>query len=124
MAAGKGGRGQATVELALTLPFVVILSLIVIQAGLVAKDALVVHHAAREAARAAAVDPSVAVARRAALASGPLDDVRLSLTLSGGTNRGDTTTARLRYRSPTDVPLVGRLVGDVTVVAEVTMRVE
>ncbi len=124
MGAGRGERGQATVELALTLPLVILLCLIVIQAGLVAKDALLVQHAAREAARAAAVEPNPTVALRAALASARLAPERLSLTLGGGTTRGETTTARLRYRSPTDVPLVGRLVGDVTLGAEVTMRVE
>jgi Flp pilus assembly protein TadG len=47
-------RGQATVELALVLPVVVLLLMILIQAALVAKDQLLVQHAAREAARSAA----------------------------------------------------------------------
>ena len=61
---GRGARhrGQATVELALGLPVVCIGVLLVLQLALVGRDAVLVAHAAREAARAAAVDPT----RRAA----------------------------------------------------------
>lgn len=117
-------RGQATVELALVLPVVVIFALIVVQAGLVAKDKLLVEHAAREAARAAAVDPSLAAARSAAHSSSSLSSDRMVVTLSGGDARGSTATATVTYRSPTRVPLVGRLVDDVTLTGSVTMRVE
>ncbi|MEZ5229117.1 MAG: TadE/TadG family type IV pilus assembly protein [Acidimicrobiales bacterium] len=124
MATGKGQRGQAVVEFALVLPLVVLFALVVLQAALVGKDALLVHHAAREAARAAAVEPDPAVARRAALAAGGLDAGRLSSRLTGGNGRGDRTTATVTYRSPTNVPLVGRFVGDIELHAAVTMRVE
>lgn len=116
--------GQATVELALALPVAVLIGLVGVQAGLVAIDALLVHHAAREAARAAAVDPSAAVARRAAEGATSLDGGRLDVGLGGGSERGDDLRVTVRYSSPTEVPLVGRLVGDVEVGAEVMMRVE
>ena len=48
-------RGQATVELALALPLVCLLLLAVLQVAVVARDRLAVEHAARAAARAAAV---------------------------------------------------------------------
>ena len=117
-------RGQATVELALVLPVVVVLALIAAQVGLVVKDVVLVHHAAREAARAAAVQPSVGVAREAARGAASLDPGRMDVTLSGGTERGDRTRATVTYRAPTEVPLIGALVPDVTVRATVTMRVE
>ncbi len=47
-------RGQAAVELALTMPIVVIFVLGVFQVALVARDQLAIELAAREAARAAA----------------------------------------------------------------------
>src|SRR3954471_811626 len=50
-------RGQATVEFAFVLPLVILAVLAVIQVGLVVRDQLGVVHAAREAARAASVDP-------------------------------------------------------------------
>jgi Flp pilus assembly protein TadG len=116
--------GQATVEFALVLPVLVLFSLIVVQAGLVAKDQLLVHHVAREAARAAAVDPTAAAARAGATSASNLDDGRMSVLLVGGSDRGDKATATVTYQSPTNVPLVGRLVGDVMLSASVTMRVE
>lgn len=119
-----GERGQATVEFALVLPLVVLFALITLQLGTVAKDILLVHHAAREGARAAAVEPTSAAARTAVLGATTLDSNRLSVSLSGETSRGGQTTATVRYRSPTNVPLVGVLVPDVMLEASVTMRVE
>ncbi len=128
MAAGErrraGERGQATVELALVLPLAVLFALIVVQLGMITKDLVLVNHAAREGARAAAVDPSAAVARAAAASSSSLDSERLSVSLSGGTGRGDRATATVVYRSPTSVPLVGVLLPDISLRASVTMRVE
>ncbi|MGH9185287.1 MAG: TadE family protein, partial [Acidimicrobiales bacterium] len=45
-------RGQATVELALVLPFVALVLLAVAQTALVVRAQVLVTHAAREAARA------------------------------------------------------------------------
>jgi Flp pilus assembly protein TadG len=117
-------RGQATVELALVLPLAVIFALVVVQLGVVAKDLVLVGHAAREGARAAAVDPTVASARAAVVSSSSLAADRLSVSLSGGTGPGDATTVEVRYRAPTTVPLVGALLPDVSLRASVTMRVE
>ena len=54
----RGDGGQASVELALVLPLVVLLLLAVVQLGLLVRDQILVVHAAREAAREAAVDPA------------------------------------------------------------------
>lgn len=117
--------GQSTVELVLVLPVVVMAMLAVVQIGVIGHDQLVVWHAARESARAAAVAPDQAVARRAALSAGAtLDPARLTVGLRGGSNTGELITSSLTYRAATTVPVVGRLVGDVTLRAEVTMRVE
>ena len=116
--------GQATVEVALLLPLLVLLLLAVVQVGLVLRDQVLVTHAAREAARAAAVDPQAAVAREGAVAAARLEPDRLSVELSGSAEPGARLTVTLRYRSPTRVPLIGPLVGDRTLVAEATMRVE
>ncbi len=74
-AAGEGG--QTTVELALALPLVAMSILLVVQIGLVVRDEVLVTHAAREAARAAAVSRDPAAAGQAARAAGPLDAGRL-----------------------------------------------
>lgn len=117
-------RGQATVELALLLPVVVVMILVVVQVGLVVRDQVLVVHAAREAARVAAVEPDAALARRQAVRSSGLDQGRLSVEVSGRGAPGSRVRVVTRYRSPTEVPLVGGLVGDADLSATVTMRVE
>ena len=116
--------GQATVEVALLLPLVATMLLAVVQVGLVVRDQVLVVHAAREGARAAAVDPRSEVAHDAAAAAARLDPARLRVDLSGDTEPGGRLTVTVTYRSPTAVPLVGQLLGDRTLTAEATMRVE
>lgn len=115
----KHDRGQATVELALTLPFLCVLVLGVVQVAVLGRDRLAVQLAAREAARAASVtaDP------RAAAATGTRA-VRLRGVEVEVFTAGDTVRAVARYTDPTDVPLIGLVLPDVVVEAEVTMAVE
>lgn len=117
-------RGQATVELALTLPLVALLILAVIQAGVLVRDQLLVTHAAREGARAAAVDDDAQAAERAAGEAGPLDPDRLDVSVAGRDGPGSRVTVRVTYRAPTRLPLLGRAIGDVTLHGSASMRVE
>ena len=116
--------GQAVVELALVLPLVVALLLAVLQVGLVVRDQVLVVHAAREAAREAAVDPDPAAARRAAAEGSGLPTERLQVTVSERGRPGSRVRVDVRYRAPTDVPLVGAAIGSLTLRASATMRVE
>ncbi len=117
-------RGQATVELALVLPIAVLLALAVAQVAVIAVDSVLVHHAAREGARAAAVEPTSAAATAAAHGAAGLDARRLDVSLSGGRSQGEHLTVTATYRSATTVPLVGRVLGDFDLGASVTIRVE
>jgi Flp pilus assembly protein TadG len=117
-------RGQATVEAALVLPLVVTLLLAVIQVGLLVRAEVLVTHAAREAARAAAVDADPQAAERAASSSTALDPSRMNVRVRGRNGPGSRVQVAVTYRAPTDVPLVGGLLGDVTLQATATMRVE
>jgi Flp pilus assembly protein TadG len=121
---GPREAGQATVELALLLPVVAILVLAILQLGLVARDVVLVTHASREAARAAAVDEDPDAPRRAAADSPGLADDRLRVRTSGGGAHGDRVRVEVTYRVPTAVPIVGALLGDRTVRSTTTMRVE
>ena len=121
---GRGDGGQASVELALLLPLVALLLLAVLQVGLVAKDVVLVPHAARAAARAAATDPHPDAARLAAEASGALDPDHLSVTVADRGEPGSRLRASVTYRAPTSVPLIGSMVGDISLTRTVTMRVE
>ena len=111
-------------ELALVLPLVVLLLLAVVQLGLLVRDQILVVHAAREAAREAAVDPAADAPRRAALASSTLVGDRLTVTATGRGAPGSRVTVEVAYRPATHVPLLGAAVGDLTLRASATMRVE
>jgi hypothetical protein len=119
-----GHRGQATVELALVLPLVVMLLLAVVQVALVARDAILVVHAAREAVREAAVNASPAAPRTAAEAGSGLTGPRLAVTVTKRDTPGGQVAVEVRYRAPTNVPLVGSLVPDVALSSAAVMRVE
>jgi hypothetical protein len=115
--------GQAAVETVLALPIVVVAMLLVAQAMLVVRDQLLLVHAAREAARAGAVsDGSVAGdAAAAGERATPLRPDRL--VIATGVD-GEWVVVDTTYASPTDLPLVGTLIGDVTLTAHTEMRRE
>lgn len=123
-AARAGDRGQASVELALLLPVVLLLVLAVVQVGLVGRDVVLVTHAARAAARAAAVDPDPGAATAAARSASGLAEDRLVVSVRDRGGPGSRVRVTVSYRIPTDVPLAGGLVGDLRVSRTVTMRVE
>ncbi|MDP8953565.1 MAG: pilus assembly protein [Actinomycetota bacterium] len=120
----RGDQGQAAVELALVLPFVAMLALVLVQVALVVRDQVLVSHAAREAAREAAVSEDPGLAGQAARASDALDPARLVVEVSGRGRPGSRVRVDVSYSAPTDVPLVGPMVGDVALSGAATMRVE
>lgn len=109
-----GERGQGTVELALLLPVWALLILAVVQVGLVARAEVLTVQAAREAARAAAVGEDPRASTR----------LPAGLTIVDQHDVGPFVQVRVRYRQPTDVALVGALVGDVVHDVTITMRRE
>ena len=125
MTTRRGDQGQSTVEFALVLPLVALVVLFVVQAGLVVRDQLLVSHAAREAARAAAVSDSdrPSAATMAARQAGNLDADRVSATTTMAD--GDASVRVLiSYRSITGIPIIGSLVPDIDLESTVVMRVE
>ena len=111
-------------ELALVLPLVVLVLLAVVQVGLLIRDEVLVVHAAREAARQAAVDPDPGAAARAAASGGGLDPARLTTSEAGRAGPGSRVAVSVRYRPATRLPIVGRLLAGVELRASATMRVE
>jgi hypothetical protein len=102
----------------------VLFLLVVLQVGLVTRDLVLVTHASREAARAAAVDPRPQAAREAAERAGGLDADRLRVHTSRRGEVGSRVRVEVTYRAPTSVPIVGALLGDRTLRSSATMRVE
>lgn len=123
MNAGRD-EGQAATELALVLPVVALLLLTTVQVALVCRDQILTVHAAREAAREAAVDRTPQNVRDAALRAGDLKPERLRAETSAQGGSPGIVRVVVTYRSPTDVPLVGPLLPDVTVQAKAAMRAE
>ena len=121
-AAGRpADRGQSTAELVLLMPVLVALLLALVQIGLLIRVRVMVTHAAREAVREAAVGADDDKVRAAAAAAGDLDPRRLDVSVS---RAGDRVAVEIRYHDPTDVPIVGALLGDARFDARATMRLE
>lgn len=109
----RSERAQATVELAVALPLVAVILLVVLQLTVVARDAVALTASARAAARRVMVVAEPSAALTAATTETRLDPRRMSVQVSGDTAPGGYATVLVRYRSPTDVPVVGAFVGDV-----------
>ena len=120
----RADEGQASVELALVLPLIVLVLLGVVHVGELVSDYIMVTHAAREGARAAAVDDDPEAAERAVRANNGLDPRRLGIETRRGDGPGSRVTVAVTYRVPDDIPLLRWLVDDVELRGEATMRVE
>lgn len=110
-------NGQATVELAVVLPFIVLLVAALIQCGLIVADQLAVWNAARNAARAASVSPDPQPsAEQAASDAVTLQPLQVTLTTFD-----DVISAHVVYINRTDLPFIGLLFPSITLEATVTM---
>jgi Flp pilus assembly protein TadG len=122
-----GERGSATLEFAMVLPLLLIVTLALVQVGLVVRDRLVLADAARAGAREAAVtdDPGRirdAVERAAAAA---LDTGRLEVRVERAGGRGTAVTVTVGYPDGTSIPAVAWLFpATIHLEAATTMRQE
>lgn len=102
------------------LPIVLLMLLVVVQAGLVVRDEILVVEATREAARAASLDADPAAASRAA--ARVLPDAVVVVGRRGAV--GEPVQVTVSVVSHTDLPVVGALLPDPRLRATATMRVE
>jgi Flp pilus assembly protein TadG len=116
----RSDRGQATVELALSLPLLCLFLLGIVQLVVVVRDQLAVQLAAREGARAAVVAASSAAAAQAAATRA----VTLRPLAVHTTSSAATVTVTVTHVTRTDVPMIGLLLPDITVTADATMTLE
>ncbi|MGH2772722.1 MAG: TadE family protein [Actinomycetota bacterium] len=117
----RRGRGQASVELVLVLPLIMLVLLAMLQAGLFMLENLKVSGAAREGAREAAVSPDRQRIENAARRAAPGLD--LTVEIERGPVRGDP--ARVSVSAPpTRVPLAGYMMAGRTLRAVAVMRIE
>lgn len=129
-ARGWDQRGQALVELAIVLPFVLLLLLGTLEFGLMFDAYLGVSHAAREGARVGIIPGTTdAEIRDRIYAAAPqLDRTRMTITITpsdSSRRSGDPLTVRVEYQYRLVVPLLASLIGDtVSLNRTYTMRVE
>lgn len=114
-------NGQATVEFALTLPFLFLFSLCVVQVGSVANDQLVLNHAAQTAARAVSLaDVTAESAQQTALTAinreVNLREIQIKVTLDQ-----DSANVALHYDREINVPVIGKLFGEFSLRSSATM---
>lgn len=102
------------------LPVVVVLALVVVQAGLLARDQLVAVHTARTAARSVAVSGGSGAAR-AVSAAGLAGRARVEV--SGDARPGGLATVTVSL-DPVRVPVIGRGLGGLRLRERMTVLVE
>lgn len=119
MRTGREDRGQSTVEFALILPLLLITAVILIHIGVALAVQLQLESAAREGARAAAVEPNQAnaVARTAVSKSTGDRPVDVAVTVEADWVTVDATT------EVTMIPFLGTA-GKRTLRADAVMRRE
>lgn len=120
----RSQEGQATIELALLLPVLILLFAALVQIGVVTSDHVRLWHAAREAVRVAVVDDDAEAIRAAAERSG-LDGLELGVNPPPqGRVRGEPLTVSLSYRPAASIPVVGAVLSGIVMRVSATMRIE
>lgn len=121
----KSEKGQSLVEFALVLPLLVLLLFGIIDFARVFHVYLTMDHAGREAARAASIGNDVSEIKNTAVN----DAASIGLTadkvvISGTRNSGTDVTIIITYPINFLTPIIGEIVGSITLKDTTTMRVE
>jgi Flp pilus assembly protein TadG len=103
--------GQALVEFAMVLPVLLLAALLIVTVGEIARDRVVLEHAASEGARSGSLyNDDVRIREAVAATVRPLDPRQVAVTIepsSAPRPRGSLITVRLSYREPIALGLVG-----------------
>lgn len=120
----RAERGQSTVELALCLPILLLLLACALDVAHLALLQGRLWHAAREAARVAAVDADGSGIRRVVREAG-VDDAHIVVAPETGYRvQGEPVTVVLRRPGVARVPLMRPLLTRITLQARATFRIE
>ncbi|MEX2355877.1 MAG: TadE family protein [Thermaerobacterales bacterium] len=123
-------RGQATVELALLLPILLMLVLAIVEFGFLFSAYQAVQHGAREGARIGIVNPGddQLIEDRVSAVTTQLNQGWVTVTVTPAVadrRAGDPLTVQVRYIYHSIVPLIGMMFGqEMALESVVSMRME
>ncbi|MBT2727433.1 pilus assembly protein [Bacillus sp. ISL-75] len=121
----KSQKGQSLVELALVLPVLILLLFGIIDFSRIFHAYLTIDHAGREAARSASIGSDDATVKNTAAS----DATSIGLTtekvsISGTRTSGTDVTITITYPITFLTPIIGQIIGTLTLTDTTTMRVE
>lgn len=124
----KNNRGQAIVEFALVIPWLLLLVVGILEFGLILNQYMVVAEAAREGARSAALggdDATVVNVVKAAVPTPTMDRTKVQVAISPSTRiRGSAVTVTVTYPLKTITQMMSVFFTDPNVSGSATMRME
>ncbi|MDN3019727.1 TadE/TadG family type IV pilus assembly protein [Paenibacillus sp. BSR1-1] len=122
----KSEKGQSLVEFALVVPLLILLLFGIIDFARIFHVYLTMDHAGREAARAASIgndDTSIRTTAVNDAASIGLTADKVAIS-SGSRASGSNVTITITYPITFLTPVIGNIVGSITLTDSTTMRVE
>lgn len=123
----RSSRGQATVELVLALPVLLIVTAAVCQVAVGLNCYLVVTAASREGARRGAETNDTGEARKAAESAArglPGEPAGIDVDFPGGRGKGNPIRVTVTYKMPLLIPAVGHIVPKPTFKGTTSMALE
>jgi Flp pilus assembly protein TadG len=123
----KSEKGQSLVEFALVLPVLILILLAIVDFGRVYHVYLTIDHAGREAARAASIGKDDTNIKSTAVnyaSSINLTTGQVSISPTGSRSSGVEATITITYPITFLTPMIGGIVGPLTLTDTTTMRVE
>ena len=110
----------------MVMPLLLLVTLALVQVGVLARDRLVVEQAARAGAREAAVEGDPTAIRNVVIAAAvDLDPSAIEVSVDDGGARGEPVSVSVAYAVPVRLPLAGWLFpSTVDIHATATMRRE
>jgi Flp pilus assembly protein TadG len=123
----KSQKGQSLVEFALVLPLLVLLLFGIIDFGRIFHAYLTLDHAGREAARIASIGKNDTDVRQAAVddaISIGLTEGRVDVSPTGTRTSGTKVSITITYPIDFLTPVIGEIVGSITLSDTTVMRVE
>ncbi|MEH7501322.1 TadE family protein [Neobacillus drentensis] len=123
----KSEKGQSLVEFALIVPLLIILLFGIIDFGRIFHVYLTIDHAGREAARAASIGKDDTTVINTAVndaSSIGLTAGKVGVSPSGARDSGTNITITINYPINFLTPVIGNIVGPITLTDTTVMRVE